>query len=189
VIDPFSRPRGAADLFAGSVFEVAPRLLGCRLRTAFGRRPVEVMLTEVEAYAGGDDPASHAFRGKTKRNAAMFEAAGTLYVYRSYGLHWCMNVVVGPPDLPHAVLLRSGLVTEGAAVVQARRGRRDHLTDGPGKLAEAVGVTGAHDGTSLVTGPVRLGPGARPPGSQILTTPRIGITKAAENPWRYVLIQ
>jgi DNA-3-methyladenine glycosylase len=189
VIDPFSRPGGAADLFAGSVFEVAPRLLGCRLRTAFGRRPVEVMLTEVEAYAGGDDPASHAFRGKTKRNAAMFEAAGTLYVYRSYGLHWCMNVVVGPPDLPHAVLLRSGQVTEGAAVVQARRGRRDHLTDGPGKLAEAVCVTGAHDGTSLVTGPVRLGPGARPPGSRIVTTPRIGITKAAENPWRYVLIQ
>lgn len=189
MIDPFSRPGGAADLFAGSVFEVAPRLLGCRLRTAFGRRPVEVMLTEVEAYAGGDDPASHAFRGKTKRNAAMFEAAGTLYVYRSYGLHWCMNVVVGPPDLPHAVLLRSGQVTEGAAVVQARRGRRDHLTDGPGKLAEAVCVTGAHDGTSLVTGPVRLGPGARPPGSRIVTTPRIGITKAAENPWRYVLIQ
>jgi DNA-3-methyladenine glycosylase len=180
VIDPFSRPGGAADLFAGSVFDVAPRLLGCRLRTAFGRRPVEVMLTEVEAYA---------FRGKTKRNAAMFEAAGTLYVYRSYGLHWCMNVVVGPPGLPHAVLLRSGQVTEGAAVVQARRGRRDHLTDGPGKLAEAVGVTGAYDGTSLVTGPVRLGPGARPPGSRIVTTPRIGITKAAEKPWRYVLIQ
>ena len=187
MIDTSRRPGGAADLFAGSVFEVAPRLLGCRLRTAFGRRPVEVMLTEVEAYAGGDDPASHAFRGRTKRNAAMFEAAGTLYVYRSYGLHWCMNVVVGPPDLPHAVLLRAGQVTEGTAVVQARRGRSSHLTDGPGKLAEALGVTGAHDGTSLVVGPVRLVHGTHPPGARIITTSRIGITKAVDRPWRYIL--
>ena len=98
------------ELLAGSVFDVARRLLGCRIRSVVDGATTEVALTEVEAYAGADDPASHAFRGQTARNGSMFGPAGTLYVYRSYGLHWCMNIVVGPPDLPHAVLLRGGTV-------------------------------------------------------------------------------
>ena len=100
-------------LLDGDVFTVAQRLLGARVRTSLRGAVTEVMLTEVEAYAGADDPASHAYRGRTPRNAAMFGPPGLLYVYRSYGLHWCMNVVVGEEGLPHAVLLRGGEVTQG----------------------------------------------------------------------------
>ncbi len=182
-------PAGPADVAAflsGDVFAVAQRLLGARIRTSFRGAVTEVMLTEVEAYAGADDPASHAYRGRTPRNAAMFGPPGLLYVYRSYGLHWCMNVVVGEEGLPHAVLLRGGEVTEGLGTIEHRRRRRDHLTNGPGKLCEALGVTGDHDGTSVLDGPVRLVPGSLPNGRRILATPRIGISKATDNPWRYV---
>lgn len=180
-------PQSADELLAGSVFDVARRLLGCRIRTEFGGTVTEVALAEVEAYAGVDDPASHAYRGQTARNGAMFGPAGTLYVYRSYGLHWCMNVVVGPPDLPHAVLLRGGTVTEGLGTVQHRRGRHDHLTDGPGKLCEALGVTGDLNGTSVFDGPVRLRSGSLSHRDTILATPRVGITKAVDEPWRFVV--
>jgi DNA-3-methyladenine glycosylase len=183
------RPEGgAAARLVGDVFAVAQRLLGCRIRSAFGGRVTEVMLTEVEAYAGADDPASHAYRGRTVRNAAMFGPAGTLYVYRSYGIHWCMNIVVGEEDLPHAVLLRGGEITEGRGTIERRRRRRDHLTNGPGKLCEALGVTGDHDGSSVIDGPVRLLPGSLPAGRPILATPRVGISKAAEEPWRFVAV-
>jgi DNA-3-methyladenine glycosylase len=161
--------------------------LGCRIRTEFGRAVTEVALTEVEAYAGADDPASHAYRGRTARNGAMFGPSGTLYVYRSYGLHWCMNVVVGGPDLPHAVLLRGGTVTEGLGIIEHRRGRHDHLTDGPGKLCEALRVKGDHDGSSVFTGPVRLLPGMLSGRDTVLATPRVGITKGAAEPWRFVV--
>jgi DNA-3-methyladenine glycosylase len=187
VIDPASDAAGAAQLLEGSVFDVAQRLLGARIRTSFAGRLTEVALTEVEAYAGGDDPASHAYRGRTARNAAMFEAPGTLYVYRSYGIHWCMNVVVGEPGLPHAVLLRGGTVTQGLGIVEQRRGRRDHLADGPGKLCQALGVTNEHNGTSTLDGPVQLIPGHLPDGARIVATPRVGISKAVEEPWRYVV--
>ena len=174
-------------LLAGSVFDVARRLLGCRVRTEFGGATTEVALTEVEAYAGADDPASHAYRGRTARNGAMFGPPGTLYVYRSYGLHWCMNVVAGEVDVPHAVLLRGGIVTEGLGTIERRRGRFDHLTDGPGKLCEALGVTDKEDGTSVLTGPVRLLPGSLAARHTVLATPRIGISKAADEPWRFVV--
>ena len=172
----------------GDVFTVAQRLLGARVRTSFGGAVTEVMLTEVEAYAGADDPASHAYRGRTPRNTAMFGPAGLLYVYRSYGLHWCMNIVVGEEGLPHAVLLRGGEVTEGLGTIEHRRKRRDHLTNGPGKLCEALSVTGEHDGTSVLDGPVQLIPGVLPPGRRILATSRIGISKAVDEPWRYVAV-
>jgi DNA-3-methyladenine glycosylase len=187
VIEPVSDSSQPAQLLEGSVFEVAQRLLGARIRTAFDGRITEVALTEVEAYAGGDDPASHAYGGRTDRNAVMFGAPGTLYVYRSYGIHWCMNIVVGDPGLPHAVLLRGGMVTEGRGIIEQRRGRHDHLTDGPGKLCQALGVTGEHDGTSTLDGPVLLIPGELPAGARIVATPRIGISKAVEEPWRYVV--
>ena len=175
------------DLITGSVFDVARRLLGGRVRTEFGGAVTEVALTEVEAYAGADDPASHAYRGRTARNGAMFGPPGTLYVYRSYGLHWCMNIVVGDIDLPHAVLLRGGAVTEGLGTIENRRGRIDHLTDGPGKLCEALGVTGGHDGTSVLDGPVRLLPGTLAERHTVLATPRVGISKAVDEPWRFVV--
>lgn len=176
-----------SDLLEGTVHDIAPRLLGWRIRTAFDGKVTEVALTEVEAYAGADDPASHAYRGRTSRNGSMFTEAGTLYVYRSYGLHWCMNLVVGPMGLPHAVLLRGGIPTLGRSTMAQRRGRSDHLTDGPGKLCQALAVTGAHDGTDLRTGPVRLVRGDLSDGSQVLATPRVGVTKATAEPWRYVV--
>lgn len=169
----------------GPVNELAPRLLGYRLRTEFEEGPTEVVITEVEAYAGGDDPASHAFGGMTARNASMFGPPGHLYVYRSYGMHWCSNVVVNLPGQASAILLRAGEIVEGEDIIKRRRGRDDHLTDGPGKLSQAMGITEEHDGASLLAGPIQLIEGP-PLGRPVLTTPRIGITKAVDYPWRFV---
>lgn len=176
------------ELLAGPVVDVARRLLGMRIRTEFDGVPTEAMLDEVEAYAGEQDPASHAYRGRTARNGAMFGPPGTLYVYRSYGMHWCMNIVTGERGLPHAVLLRGGVPTNGEETMVSRRGRRDHLADGPGKLTQALGVVGDHDGTSVLDGPVRLLRGAAPPNTTVVATPRIGITRAADRLWRFVLV-
>lgn len=184
-VDGAERSGGdVARLLAGSVLDVAPRLLGCLVSTEIGGILTQVSVAEVEAYAGPDDPASHAFRGRTSRNAPMFEAAGTLYVYRSYGLHWCMNIVVGDEGEPHAVLLRGGIPTIGRDEMIMRRGRTDHIADGPGKLCQALAVTGDHTGTSVFDGPVRLRPG-RPP-TTIARTPRIGISVATNRRWRFV---
>ncbi len=180
-----SRREEVVSLLAGSVSEVAKALVGCRIRTTIDGDPTDVLLTEVEAYAGADDPASHAYRGRTARNGAMFGPPGTLYVYRSYGIHWCMNIVVGEEGLPHAVLLRGGNPTTGRTVMIDRRARTDHLTDGPGKLCQALGVTGEHDGTSVLDGPVRLT--VEEASRAILRTPRIGISVAKDRLWRYVL--
>ena len=145
-----------ASLLAGDVVAAARGLLGRRLRSEIGGLVCEVVLTEVEAYGGDDDPASHGFGGRTTRNASMFRAAGTLYVYRSYGMHWCLNAVTGAVGEPAAVLLRGGRPVVGEEHMRRRRGRADHLCDGPGKLAQALGVTGECDGTSLLDGPVHL---------------------------------
>lgn len=163
-------------------------MLGMRLRTEFGGRVTELLLTEVEAYGGSDDAASHAYRGPTDRNRSMFGPAGTLYVYRSYGVHWCANIATGPEGTGRAVLLRGGIPLEGEAVMQQRRGRMDQLTDGPGKLAQALGIDGSHDGTSAIDGPVRFLPrlGDDP---SVVATPRVGISKAKERSWRFVLVR
>jgi len=145
-----------------------------------------VTITETEAYAGPDDPASHAYRGLTPRNEVMFGPPGRLYVYLSYGIHWCMNVVVGEPGLPHAVLLRGGEPTEGLATMVERRSRESDLANGPGKLCQALGVSGTLDGTDLRTGVVRLVPGPGIGDQIVESTPRIGISKAVDRPWRYV---
>lgn len=167
------------------MLDAARALLGMRLRTRFADIVTEVALTEVEAYDGTNDPASHAYRGRTMRNAAMYGPPGTLYVYRSYGIHWCMNVVTGAEGDPAAVLLRGGEITAGRTEIERRRGRSDHLTDGPGKLTQALGVDGGHDGSSVLTGPVRLLSPAHRVGT-VTTTPRIGISKATDRPWRFV---
>lgn len=177
------------EMLHGSAAEVAPKLLGWTLSTRIGAELTTVRLTEVEAYMGDQDEASHAYRGETPRNRSMFGPAGTLYVYRSYGIHWCMNIVTGPPGVPHAILLRGGSPLLGREVMAERRGRSDHLTDGPGKLCQALGVTRDHDGTSVSDGPVRLVPDLLPDGMRIATTPRIGITKAADRLWRFVAVR
>lgn len=165
--------------------EAAPLLLGRRLETGIGGAVTAVALTEVEAYMGPDDPASHAYRGPTPRNASMFGPPGTLYVYRSYGIHWCMNVTCGPEGVPQAVLLRGGEPIDGIEVMEERRGRTSHLANGPGKLCQALGVSGVHDGTSVLEGPVLLG--EQVIDGEIVATPRIGISRAVEREWRWVL--
>ena len=170
------------ELLAGDVHEVARGLLGWTLlRDGVGGR-----IVEVEAYAP-DDPASHAFRGRTTRNGAMFAAPGTLYVYRSYGIHWCANIACEAAGTGAAVLLRALEPTHGLAAMRARRGSvADRgLCSGPGKLTQALGISGADDGASIMEAPFAL----EPPEStvDVLATPRIGITQAAELPWRYVV--
>ncbi|MDX1449839.1 MAG: DNA-3-methyladenine glycosylase [Acidimicrobiia bacterium] len=166
--------------------DVGPRLLGSVLRSTVEDRHVTVVLTEVEAYSA-DDPASHSYRGRTPRNASMFGPPGTLYVYRSYGIHWCMNVTTGPEGEASALLLRGARIVEGEEVVRARRGRDDHLTDGPGKLCQALGVTGDHDGIDVLDpdAEITLYPGTQPAWK---ATPRIGISRAVEVPWRWVAV-
>jgi DNA-3-methyladenine glycosylase len=186
-------PPGALDLAAlllrGPV-EVAPRLLGCRL----ARGEVVVRLTEVEAYAGdGTDAGSHAHRGLTPRNAAMFGPPGRAYVYFVYGMHWCLNVVVGPPGRAHAVLVRAGEVVGGAALARARRpgARSDRdLARGPARLAATLDVDGVLDGVDLLDprSPLRLEPPApdtQVPAAAIRSGPRVGLRQAAKRPWRF----
>ena len=138
-------------------------------------------LVEVEAYAP-DDPASHSYRGRTARNAAMFGPPGTLYVYRSYGVHWCANVVCGNAT---AVLLRALEPTHGLERMSARRGLEDTLAlcSGPGRLTQALSITGAHDGLPLDRPPFELLPRETKP--ETVAGPRVGITRASDLPWRY----
>ena len=175
------------DGLSTDVVEAAQQLLGRRLSTAFDGVRTEVVIIETEAYSGADDPASHAYRGRTGRNAAMFEAPGTLYVYRSYGVHWCVNVVTGPVGEASAVLIRGGVPVSGVERMQERRGRVDHLADGPGKLCAALGITGALDGTSLEHGPVRLAPRVADEPVGVEVAPRIGVTRAVVRRWRFVV--
>ena len=175
------------ELLTLPVEQAAPALLGWRLHSAVDGNVTEVEIEEVEAYGGTDDPASHAYRGRTDRNASMFGAAGTLYVYRSYGVHWCANVVTGRQGEGRAVLLRGGVPTEGLSILETRRGGADHLTDGPGKLCQALAINGDHDGTSLLDGPVRLLPPTSPLDGTVVATPRIGITRATDRLWRFTL--
>ena len=166
------------------VLEVARDLLG-RVVTHNG---VAVRLTEVEAYAGGHDPASHAFRGRTRRNAVMFGPGGHLYVYFTYGMHFCMNVVCGPDGHAAAVLLRAGVVIDGLDVARARRGAvgdRD-LARGPARLTRALAVDRALDGADVADpgSPLRLGPGRPVADRDVRWGPRVGVNAAHELPWR-----
>lgn len=175
-----------ARLLAGDAAEVAPMLLGWTVATEFRGARTAVCLTEVEAYGGADDPASHAFRGPTKRNASMYLPAGHLYVYLSYGTHVMANVVTGRDGEGSAILLRGGEPIEGRSVMERRRHRTDHLTDGPGKLAQALGVQLGHDGTRLGPDAVSMAPGSSP--REWRATPRIGISRATERPWRFIAL-
>jgi DNA-3-methyladenine glycosylase len=170
------------DFFARSVHEVAPDLLGCTLLVD----GVGGSIVEVEAY-DHEDPASHGFRGRTERNRAMFGPPGHAYVYRSYGIHWCLNLVCEEDGVAAAVLIRALEPTHGLERMRARRATDDPrlLCSGPGKLCQAVGVTRGHDGLPLDRPPFELTPGHVD--LEVVRGPRVGITAAAELPWRYGL--
>ena len=164
--------------------EVAPLLLGWLFSTRVDGVRTTIRLTEVEAYLGEEDPASHAFRGRTARTAPMFEAGGVIYVYRSYGIHDCVNVVTGTEGTAGAVLLRAGIPIDGIGAMEDRRGRDTHLTDGPGKLGQALGLTTHHSGLPIDDDMIRLRWG--PPPDRLNATPRIGISRATDKLWRFV---
>jgi DNA-3-methyladenine glycosylase len=176
------RARDLRAFFARSVHEVAPELLGATLLVD----GVGGTIVEVEAYAP-DDPASHSFRGRTAANAAMFGPPGHAYVYRSYGVHRCLNLVCEEEGAGAAVLVRALAPTHGLEEMRARRrtGDERRLCAGPGRLAQALGVTLAHDGLPLDAPPFELRP--RPLEPEVVATARVGISRAAELPWRYVV--
>jgi len=172
------------------VTRVAPALLGALLRHETAEGLVVVEITEVEAYDGERDPASHAFRGPTPRNAIMYGPPGHLYVYRSMGMHWCVNVVTGPEGRASAVLLRAGTIIEGIEIARERRGPRisdRDLARGPGRLCQALGITGDHYGIDLFTdGPLRLEVRQTPLAKRLIASgPRVGVSGAADIPWRF----
>jgi DNA-3-methyladenine glycosylase len=169
-----------ADLFARSVHEVAPKLIGATLLVdGVGGR-----IVEVEAY-DHEDPASHGYRGRTARNASMFGPPGHAYVYRSYGVHWCLNLVCEDVGVANAILVRALEPTYGLDAMRGRRGLEDArlLCSGPGRLCQALGITREHDGLLLDRPPFELLERDRP--VEVLAGPRIGITRAADLPWRY----
>ena len=142
----------AASLLRRDSLEVAPALLGAVIAVTDPHGHVAIRLTEVEAYRGEEDPGSHAFRGRTARNASMFEAGGCIYVYFTYGMHHCLNIVTGPAGLSRAVLLRGGEVVDGIELARARRpaARVDRdLARGPARLCAALGLDRSDDGTLL----------------------------------------
>jgi DNA-3-methyladenine glycosylase len=168
-------------LLARSVHEVAPALIGWTLLVD----GVGGTIVEAEAYRE-DDPASHSYGGPRGRNVVMFGPPGRLYVYRSYGVHWCANVVCEPEGSGAAVLLRALEPTHGLDQMRARRGTDDVrlLCSGPGRLTQALGVTSEHNGLRLDAPPFELVPPAEP--LEVAVSRRIGITRAPERPWRYL---
>ena len=181
------------DWMSGHATDVAPRLLGAVLVSSIDGSRVAVRLTEVEAYGGeGEDPGSHAFRRETPRNATMFGRPGRAYVYFTYGMHWCLNVVTRPTGTAGAVLLRAGEVLDGVEVARDRRptARSDRdLARGPARLTMALGVTGDLDGQNLFAarGPLRLTV-PREPAADYAVSARTGVGGAgAQTPWRFFL--
>jgi DNA-3-methyladenine glycosylase len=181
MVAPISRPealRRQAELFTAPSHEAARLLIGWTLtKDGVGGR-----IVETEAYHF-EDPASHSFSGPTARNAVMFGPPGVIYVYRSYGIHWCMNLVCGPVP-GSAVLIRALEPTAGIDLMVARRGLENPrlLCSGPGRLCEAMAVTREHNGLRIDHPPFAFEPG---PATDVVVGPRIGITKAADIPWRF----
>ena len=187
-----------AEVLGRDSLQAAPALLGAVFSATDPDGTVSVRLTEVEAYRGEADPGSHAFRGRTARNASMFEAGGVIYVYFTYGMHHCLNVVTGPAGLSRAVLLRAGEVVAGVDLARRRRpaARNDRdLARGPARLCAALGLDRSEDGTAL-GGPgsrvsLVLPPGAAPEAARIRTGPRTGVAGPGGDgkafPWRFWL--
>ncbi len=184
------------ETFARGSVEVAPALLGCVIEHETAEGLVAVVLTEVEAYQGQADPASHAYRGRTARNAVMFGPPGHTYVYFTYGMHFCVNLVCLPEGTASAVLLRAGRVIEGEDLARARRSTpgphgRD-LARGPARLCQALAINRSQDGADVCdpASPLRVRRPAQAgevplPGAAISSGPRVGISAAADLPWRF----
>ena len=176
------------DFYARNALEVAPDLLNKVLVAPGGRSG---RIVEVEAYRGADDPGSHGFRGRTSRNTTMFGPPGRLYVYFTYGMHWCANVVAGTDGVAAAVLLRALTPLQGLDSMYEARGsaaRRDRdLCSGPAKLTQAMGIDGDFDGADLVTGDrgVAVADDGKPPPPNPAATTRIGLSNGADLPWRF----
>src|SRR5258708_8938008 len=184
-LDPAARNLGKLlkrAFFARSVHQVAPDLIGATLLV----NGIGGIIVEVEAY-DRTDPAAHSFGGQTPRNRVMFGPPGVAYVYRSYGIHWCVNFVCEKQGSASAVLIRALQPTHGIAAMRRRRGMHDErsLCSGPGKLTEALAITGKHTGLALDASPIALHARASRP--DIVAGPRIGITTALQLPWRYGL--
>jgi DNA-3-methyladenine glycosylase len=176
--------------YARPALVVARALLGRVLVHDGARGRVSGRILEVEAYRGASDPASHAFRGETARNRVMFGPAGHAYVYFTYGMHHCLNVVTGPRGRADAVLIRALEPIEGLTLARRRRGAVpiERLMRGPGCVAQALGLDRRHDGLDLTRSPLRILAGApRRGGRRIARGPRIGIRVAVERPWRFWL--
>jgi DNA-3-methyladenine glycosylase len=183
------------EFYARDAVRVARGLLGRLLVSEIGGARCAVRLVEVEAYTGPRDPASHAAGGhRSRRNETMYGPPGHVYVYFTYGMHWCANVVTGREGWPTAVLLRAGEPVEGLEVMRRRRrGVRDRLlTSGPARLTQALGITGAMDGARLDAPPLWIAEGSPPPRGARVCAPRIGVTRATGrllrfyergNPW------
>ena len=187
----FSRDR---ERLAVPATEAAPHLLGAVLTHEAEGERVSVRITEVEAYMGDVDPGSHAFRGRTARNATMFGPAGHLYVYFTYGMHYCANVVCGADGIATGLLLRGGEVVEGADLATARRGNPRNKLDlarGPARLAQALGIARGLDGADVFASPLQLALPPEPvPAEHLSTGPRVGVSGPGgtdDYPWRYWL--
>lgn len=172
--------------FARPAHEVAPELLGRVLTCG----EVALRISEVEAYEGAVDPASHGWRGRTARNATMFGPAGHLYVYWVYGMHHAANIVCGWEGESHGVLVRAGEIVAGGEVAVGRRPAARssrELAQGPGRLADALGITRVLDGVDVCDplSPVRLTAGTPPPPGRVRSGPRTGVSRAHDIPWRF----
>lgn len=181
----------AAEFYHGDTLKIAKALLGKGLFVQTKNGPLLAEIVEVEAYLGSKDPASHAYRGLSKRNWPMFERGGTCYVYLSYGLNYCMNVSTQKEGVPEAVLFRAARPIEGLDAIKERRAliaKETQLLNGPGKLCQGLGIDLQQNGWTLDRTNFKLidlGVNLKP--RDIGSSPRIGITKAALNPWRFFI--
>jgi DNA-3-methyladenine glycosylase len=178
------------DLLLLPVIEAARELLGCVLLSTIDGVRTAGVIVETEAYGGLDDPASHAatVRGPTRRNRVMFGPPGRAYVYRSYGMHWCMNVVTGPDGTAQAVLIRGVEPIEGEGAMVSRRAGASPLAAGPGRLCAALGITDERYGHDLREPPLQLQRGWAVPGAMVGVSPRIGIATATDWPYRFFVL-
>ena len=183
----FGRPL-ARSFYNRPVLEVARDLLGAVVVHTVADETVAIRLTEVEAYAGNRDPASHAFRGETPRNAVMFGPPGYAYVYFTYGMHFCMNLVTGPPGQASAVLLRAGAVVAGDDIARARRNgpAEREIARGPARLTTALGIGREHNGLDVTatTSPLQVRRGVGVEDALVRWGPRVGVSTAQDVPWR-----
>lgn len=182
-----TRPRLARGFYARDAVTLARDLLGRILFYRTSNGLLAGRIVETEAYTGMSDPASHAYRGKTARNAVMFGSAGHAYVYFSYGMHYCLNVTAETPGVAGAVLLRAAEPLAGLDAMRARgdRGPEARVLSGPGKIGRAFGLTLADNGRDLTRGPLGIAAGTPVPDAQVVVGQRVGISRAVDFPYRF----